>query len=141
MVLCPLRADLEQYTQELGLADVVRFVGLVNNVEDYMQAFDMVALFSSREGMPNVVLEAMAAGKPFIGTNVGAIADLVQDGATGFVVNDPSVEALSAATERLIQDETLRHQFGALGAERIRQRYSIDSIYTHLLNYYATVTA
>jgi glycosyltransferase involved in cell wall biosynthesis len=136
-----LRDDLERCARDLDIADVVEFVGLVNNVDDYMQAFDIVALFSSREGMPNVVLEAMAAGRPIVATSVGSIVDLVQDGVTGLVIDDHSVAALSSAAERLIRDGTLRQQFGQRAAEHIREHYSIDSIYTHLLDYYATVTA
>jgi glycosyltransferase involved in cell wall biosynthesis len=66
---------------------------------------------------------------------------LVQDGVTGLVIDDPSVAALSSATERLIRDGALRQQFGQRALEHIREHYSIDSIYTHLLDYYATVTA
>lgn len=131
----PQREQVKQTARALQLDEAIHFAGIVSDVEPYLQAFDIVALFSSREGMPNAVLEAMAAGKPVVATAVGAVPELLANGA-GVVVEDATVEALSAALVGFINDPTQRQQIGMRAQERIRDSYSIDAVLLRLAKYY-----
>jgi glycosyltransferase involved in cell wall biosynthesis len=90
-VLCvagqgPLRRDLEELAARLGLAERARFLGLRTDVADLLAAADGVVLASAWEGLPNIVLEAMAAGRPVVASMVGGVPELLTDGVTGRLV-------------------------------------------------------
>lgn len=106
----PLRPELEQQVRELGLAAQVEFLGLVER--EHLPAVyargDVFVLPSVSEGMPNVVLEAIACGLPVVGTDVPGLAELVQEGVNGYIVPPGVVEALVEPLRRLLTDTALR---------------------------------
>lgn len=71
--------DLQHHSESLGLASRVHFLGNVHNMQTFYQAIDVFCLLSEREGLPLTILEAQASGKPIIATNVGAIAEVLDD--------------------------------------------------------------
>jgi glycosyltransferase involved in cell wall biosynthesis len=89
---------------------------------------DLVALPSSWEGMPNVILEAMACGKPAVTTNVGGCAELVVEGETGFLVPPGDEAALAERLLRLLRDPALRRRLGAAARERVQREFSIAAM-------------
>lgn len=97
------KASLQASIRRLGLFDKVHLVGLREDMPNLLTASDAVVLSSAWEGMPMVVLEAMAARRPVVATSVGAIPDLIEDGLTGFLVPPRSSEALAAAMERAME--------------------------------------
>lgn len=133
-----LRKEIETRLSELGLTSHVVFAGVVSDVENWMPMFDIVALLSNREGMPNVVIEAMAAGKPVVGTAVGNIPELIGEGA-GVVVNEGDVNSIANEFERLIRDEELRNRLGAHGIELVRNKYSLEITLKVLGDYYDSI--
>ncbi len=78
-----LRAELERRAADLGVADRVALLGLRDDLPDLLAGCDALALSSAWEGLPNVVLEAMAAARPVVATRVGGVAELVREGVTG----------------------------------------------------------
>ncbi|MFQ5624908.1 MAG: glycosyltransferase, partial [Paracoccaceae bacterium] len=100
----PLRRALQARARSLGIKDRVRFCGAVPQGElpAYYNAASMLVLVSEREGMPNVVLEALACGTPVIATAVGGIPEIMTDPAAGIVLADGSVNALVDAVTRLL---------------------------------------
>ena len=70
---------MENYIKESNLTEYVKLLGNVSNVEDYLAEADVFALSSDYEGLPLVVLEAMAAGLPIVSTDVGGVKDIVTD--------------------------------------------------------------
>ena len=107
----PLRSDLES----MAAGAPVRFLGEVSHarVPDLLRESRALVLCSSVEGVPNVVLEALAHARPVIATPVGAIPELVQDGVNGRLVPVGDAEALAAAMRDLLDDATWRALAGA----------------------------
>lgn len=87
---------------------------------------EVFALPSGGEGFGFVFLEAMALGKPVVGTYVGGVIDLVEDGATGFLIPPREIERLPAALIRLLTDERLRREMGQRARESVQTKYLFD---------------
>jgi glycosyltransferase involved in cell wall biosynthesis len=100
--------DLPQRTQLLLAEPWVHVVGAVPDALAHIAAFDVLCLPSRREGLPTVVLEAMAAGVPVVGTTATGIVDLVDDGRTGLLVAVGDAHALAGALERVLTQDELR---------------------------------
>ncbi|MEM7504715.1 MAG: glycosyltransferase, partial [Pseudomonadota bacterium] len=87
---------------------------------------DIVVLPSYVEGMPNALIEAMAAAVAVVGTNVGAVADVIDDGVNGFIVEPRQVGELLTVLHRLVSDESMRNTMGAKGRLIAEQRFSTE---------------
>jgi glycosyltransferase involved in cell wall biosynthesis len=113
----------------------VHFLDFRRDVPAILHASDIVTLTSKREGLPRCIMEAMAAGKPVVATNVRGSRDLVDDGRTGFLVEPGDVTGLAAALERLMRDPELRASMGAAGKAKI-QDYSLDRVLAEMAAIY-----
>jgi glycosyltransferase involved in cell wall biosynthesis len=109
-----------------GLDETVFLLGLRRDVADVLEALDVVAFSSHREGTPLAVMESMAAGKPIVATRVGGIPDLIEDGVHGLLVPPRDPPALARALARLLGDERLRTRLGASARERQSREFDID---------------
>jgi glycosyltransferase involved in cell wall biosynthesis len=123
-----------------GLNGHVVFVAYQENVIQFIQAFDILALSSLSEGMPNVVLEAMACAKPVVATRVGGVPELVVDGLTGSLVDAANPEQLSSALKTFIDDRGRARACGEAGRTRILKEFNckdrvhqIIALYNELL--------
>lgn len=114
----------------------VRFLGYRSDVPQLLQATDIFILPSRREGLPRSVMEAMAAGKPVVATDVRGSRDLVEHGVTGLLVKLGDVDGLAEALLRLIRDPGLRERLGQAGRAKI-QAYSIDRVIQEMSEIYA----
>jgi glycosyltransferase involved in cell wall biosynthesis len=100
---------------------------------------DIVVLPSHREGLPLVVLEAQAAGKPVVGTSATGIIDVVTNEETGLLAPVGDVPALGAAMERLLNDKRLAVRLGLAGQERVRRKFQQEQIWEALHAEYLAV--
>lgn len=100
----PTRAALEVQARELGIAGSVRFLGELADVRPALRAMDLFVLPSREEGMSNAILEAMAAGRPVVATDVGGNGEILDDGRTGVLVPGGDCDAMAAAIARLLHD-------------------------------------
>lgn len=121
----PMRGELVGLAGLLGIGERVRFLGERLDIPALLQAFDVFALSSLSEGMPLTVLEAMAAGKPVVATNVGGIPEAVIEHQTGLLVPPRDPERMAQALLRLLDDEALRGAFGHRGQARARERFDL----------------
>ncbi len=125
----PYRATLEALVREQGLQERVHFLGWLERpalIEWYHRA--NLFLFPSRhEGMPNAVLEAMAAGLPVVATRIAGSEELVLDGLTGRLVPPEDAEALREALRPLLVEAGLRQRMGKASLERVQAHYSWES--------------
>jgi L-malate glycosyltransferase len=136
----PCRPALEQLTDQLGIADAVVFAGRRPNVPNLHHLFDISVLCSTSEGLPNSILEAMAAARPVVATRVGAVADAVREGETGLLVSAGGEAQLAEAIDVLAGDSVRAARMGAKAAALARTRYSaaaaldaLESLYERLL--------
>jgi len=116
----PLRAALEAQTADLGLAECTEFLGLQSRDElpDIYRQADVFCLPSLSEGMANVVLEALATGLPIVASDVPGMAELVEEGANGFVVEAGRSDALVEPLRTLLCDEGMRRRLGEASRRR-----------------------
>ena len=129
---------LKSLASELGIAHRVIFHGWQSReglVECYKRS--NLFLFPSRhEGMPNVVLEAMASGLPIIASRIAGNEELVVDGETGILFPSEDVDLLCAALKKLLNDSALRQRMGDASRRRVEEHYSWENTakqYAHLL--------
>ena len=120
--------ELNALTSSLDLGESVRFLGRVENVEDYLRAAEVFVLPSLAEGMPNVLLEAMATGVAIVASSIGGITDLVQDGESAELVPPRDEEKLAAAISKLLHDKASSKRLGKAALERARRDYSIEAV-------------
>ena len=130
------RPDLERLAAEIGLSDRVHLVGWQADVRGYFEAMDVFALSSLREGLPNVVLEAMAMEAPVVSTRVNGVPRLIQDGRNGFLVDAGDINGLTAALANLLANDGLRATFRAEGRRTVETRYSFATRMQRLKNLY-----
>ncbi|MGH7680500.1 MAG: glycosyltransferase, partial [Candidatus Eiseniibacteriota bacterium] len=129
------RAGLDTLAAELGISDAVRFAGIRKDVPRLLQVCDVYVNSSRFEGMSNTILEAMAAGRPVVATNVGGNPELVEDGVSGFLVPPGGDAALADRIVELLRDPTLAGRLGAAGLGRIEREHSMEGMvraYTEL---------
>lgn len=123
------RRRLERHPQMI-------LTGQVLDSAPYYPLMDIVALPSHREGFPNVVLEAHAAGKPVVAARATGTVDAVIDGETGLLFPPGDVAALTIALQRLLRDKSLASELGRAGQERIKREFRQEIIWDSLSEEY-----
>jgi glycosyltransferase involved in cell wall biosynthesis len=142
----PLQEDLVQLRDELGLSERVEFMGAGDSDEivDALATADAFVLTPTttedgdRDGIPNVLVEAMACGLPVVSTTAGGIAELVADEVNGLLSMPEDVPAIAENIARILTDAGLRGRMGAAGRDAVEADYDVDvaarrleSIFTH----------
>jgi len=121
----PLEHEIRTRAAALGLdRERMRILGHVEAAEDLYPAFDVLVLSSLYEGLPYVLLEAMARGVPVVATAVQGSRDAVEDGVTGLLAKPGDIQALGDQMLRLLADAALRQRIGATALDRVRQHFS-----------------
>ena len=119
----PLREQLQAQAQSLGVADSVRFVGIVADVRPSLAAMDVFVLPSHAEGMSNALMEAMAAARPVVATAVGGNTEVVVDGKTGVLIPPADPAAIADAIAALLRDPDRAAGLGAAAREFVTRRF------------------
>lgn len=122
------RAQLEAQVQTLGLASRVIFLGYRQDIPQLLACCDLVVLPSIFEGLPLVILEAMAASKPVIATRVGGTPEVVRDGETGLLVPPADPAALAQAICALLANPTRAQQLAAAGCALVQQEFLAETL-------------
>jgi glycosyltransferase involved in cell wall biosynthesis len=97
---------------------------------------DIVALTSHNEGTPVSLIEAQAAGKPVVSTNVGGVADVVLQNQTGIITPPGDIEAFAEALLQLCENENKRQEFGLAGQYYVKERFSYQRLVRDMSGYY-----
>lgn len=120
--------QLQELAQRLGIQDRVIFTGFRQDVFQVMSTFDIFVLPSLWEGFGIVLLEAMALGKPVIGTNVGGIPEVIDNGLNGFLVEPRNSQQLAERILELLRNAALRNRMGQNGIQKVQLRFSIERV-------------
>jgi len=128
------------FPEEKRIANVT-FTSWILEIENAMNGLDIVVLTSLNEGVPIALLEAGAAARPIISTNVGSVNEIITDNKNGFVISSRSPEEFANKLQLLINDSDLREKMGEEGRSVINNRYrkevelaNVDQLYYELLN-------
>ena len=124
--------------REAGLESNFVFLGRRNDVPQLLACCDLSVLPSEAEGLPNSVLEAMAAGLPVVATCVGGSSEVIIDGVNGLLVPPGDGQALAEAILRILQDSTLARRLAQAGQQRVRTHFGFDRLIGELEKLYAT---
>lgn len=132
----PLQNRLEDLAATIGIRDSVRFIGSCKNIPDLLKASDVVVLTSLKEGLPNALLEAGAAGLPCVSTACGDTSEVIVDGKTGFVVPVDDDAAMVECLIHLLKDRTLRERMGQTAKSHISKEFHPVALGNKLLSIY-----
>lgn len=137
----PQRAELEQVVRTRGLQSAVHFAGEQSDVAAWLHRARLFVLPSYQEGLPNVILEAMACGLPVVATAVGGTAELVLDGTTGQLVRPRDPEQLTRALHGYLVDDARCAEHGRAARHHIVSHFQIDQMVHAYEQLYRELTA
>lgn len=131
-----LRPDLEKQIQDSGLTEQVKLPGMLGNLNQVMQVADIFVMSSLWEGLPLVLLEAMAAGLPTVAFSIPGIEEVINERVEGLKVPAGDSKKLAAGLIEMVTDQESRLQMGAAAADKIRRQYNFKTMVDQLLNLY-----
>ena len=136
-----MRSGFEKHVRDLGLHENFLFLGRRRDVPAILACCDIAVLPSLAEGLPNAVLEYLAAGLPVVATALGGNIEIIQDGATGLLVPAQDPQSLAGALIKLLSDEDLAARIAGDGCDYVKQNFSferlvadMDALYAKLLH-------
>jgi glycosyltransferase involved in cell wall biosynthesis len=133
------RARLEALVRQLGRENRIRLLGYQADTTTLYQALDVFALSSLREGLPNVLLEAMAMEVPVLATRVAGVPQLIRDGETGLLIAPGAEDELTRGLARLLTDPDLRRRCADAGRRLVTARYSFAARMEKISRLYDTL--
>lgn len=125
----PARSALERQARDLSIVDRVVFAGVRTDIPTQLTAMDLFVLPSRREGFGVVFAEAMAMRIPVVGSDIGSVREVVEDGKTGVLVPSQDLPRLADAIDRLLADPARRESMGAAGRRRVEQHFDARIMY------------
>lgn len=118
----------QETVADCGIRESVVFAGSQVDVQPFLAQMDIFVLPSREEAMPVALLEAMAQGCAAVGSNVGGIPEVIEDGFSGELVPSGNEFALTESLRRLVQDRELREQYGRAARARIENHFSLPAM-------------
>jgi glycosyltransferase involved in cell wall biosynthesis len=135
------RAKLEGMVKGLGLDDRIIFTGFRNDVDELMGVFDIFIFTSLMEGLPQVLVQAAAAGRPIVSFEVEGAEEIIREGINGFIVSSGDIDGLAEKVNYLLSNLEKAKEMGRHGKEIIGDRWDIvnmkeriGAIYDKLVN-------
>lgn len=132
----PLRKELEDETERLDIKNDVIFAGYRRDITELLSVFDIFALPSIIEGLPMVILEAMASKKPVVASSVGAIPNVIKNGENGLLCEPGNVDQLKHTINVLLRDERKSSQIALRGYHTVEREYSSKRMSINYMNLY-----
>lgn len=121
-----IRARLERLAASLGVARQIRFTGERSDIPDLLAVFDVQVLASSIEGVPNAILEGMAAGNAIVATDIAGNSEAITHEHTGLLIPVEQPAAIAAAILRLLDDAELRDRLGRAAQIEVARKFGMD---------------
>jgi glycosyltransferase involved in cell wall biosynthesis len=132
----PLRSDLEQHAKQIKIDDCVELVGQRADIPALLSKAALLVHTSESEGCPNVVMEAMACGRPVVATDVGDIPSLVQDGETGFVVPRTNPDAIADRVAIMLKDRSLCERMSIAARLKAEREFGLERLLSETFTVY-----
>lgn len=123
-----LRENLENYARQLGIDDAVTFMGWQKDLEKIYQDLDIVALTSLNEGTPLSLIEAMAAGRAVIATDVGGVKDLIGNSERGILVKSGDVNGFAQGIRQLLENPDLRNKISERARDFVKDKFTKERL-------------
>jgi glycosyltransferase involved in cell wall biosynthesis len=120
----PLMEKAQELSQALGISSLMHFAGQRTDTPACLAVMDCFVLVSRWEGFPLVALEAMAAGKPIVATNIDGTNDAIRAGVEGLLVSPGDIHAIARAIEQIMNDPTLAHRLRSAGQVKVQERFT-----------------
>lgn len=133
----PLKNELQDLAKGLGLQDKIKLLGNRRDVPELLKTFDIFALSSLREGFPVVLLEAMAAGRPVVSSDVDGNAELIINDETGLIVPPGQPQVMAEAIEKLFKNPEKTKSMGLNGKKRVKEFFSFEIMISRYERIYA----
>ncbi len=133
------RRVLERLVTHLGMEKHVRFLGFQSDIPSFLHAIDVFAFASRSEGFGQVVIEAMAAGKPVVVSRIAPLTEIVADGKTGLYAEPESPESFAEKISWLFSHQEEAHAMGRQGQKVVRERFSAEVMALKVLSLYREV--
>lgn len=130
---------LRELSAELGISDHVHFVGFQQDVNPFLEAMSLYVHPARMEGFGIAVVEALAAGKAVVATNVGGLPEVVEEGETGLLVAPDDPQALTAAVLSLLRDDGRRRAMGERAVKWVRERFDLRASVRAMERFYQDV--
>jgi glycosyltransferase involved in cell wall biosynthesis len=134
-----LRGVVERAVAEAGIGDRVLLPGIRGDVPDLLRAMDVMVMTSLWEGLPRVVLQALATGIPVVSYDVSGIDECLVDGRTGYLVPPGDVDEMAERLGRLAEDPSLCAEMGRLAREELGAGFSEDAMILELERLYGDI--
>jgi glycosyltransferase involved in cell wall biosynthesis len=134
-----LKDQLKTYAETTNVSKEVCFLGTQHNIPNWLQMFDVFVLPSFTEGMPFALLEAMAAGKAIIASDIPAIREVVEDGKEACLFNPYNPKQLKDAMLKLCNDPKLRKRLGENAKQKAKQ-YDANDVFPKILQVYHEIS-
>lgn len=131
----------ESKLKEWQAEGVVEWWGHRNDVKDIIQQSHIICLPSYREGVPRVLIEAAACGRPIVTTNVPGCREIVRDGANGFLVPAKTVDAMYRALATLVNDKALRQKMGHTGRQMVEDEFAVEHVIRQTLGAFEALSS
>ncbi|MFH1613039.1 MAG: glycosyltransferase family 4 protein [bacterium] len=131
-----LRPSLEKLAQELGIISQTFFLGFKKDMDKIYADLDLVVISSLNEGSPVSIIEAMAAAKAIVSTNVGGVPDLIKNNETGVLVPSKNPDALAQEIIALLENPDKRKKMGILAKENATYQFSKENLIKNTENLY-----
>ena len=135
-----LRGNLERQAKDLGLENIVKFLGSRRDIDSILNAIDIFVLASTFEPFGIAIIEAMSMEKAVVGSASGGITEIIEDGVNGFLFTPKDSKHLAKIIDRLIKDEKLCRKIGIKAREHVVEKFEarkyvkrLESIYVSLL--------
>jgi glycosyltransferase involved in cell wall biosynthesis len=135
-----LESEMRKRIESLGLSERIVLAGPIADTGLAYAAMDVVLLTSAVEGLPNVMIEAQAVGRPVIGPDVGGMREALLEGRTGFIVRRRHASSLAKAVITMLDDRHLRERIRIEGPEFIARRFGLERMADETLGYYRFAT-
>ena len=121
-----LRETLEKQAESFGVQNMVRLPGFTGDLDRFLPNFDLFVQSSYTEGLPNVLLESMAAQTAVVATRVGGTPEVVEEGVTGLMVAPKNANELAAAIAKLLENPERLADMGVAGKKRVERLFTFD---------------